>query len=249
MQAFLSKWLRWRFYNVINCFWTVNLLNMKYVTMLLDSWGSSWGIAEYHRYCFLQILWAPIIVQIEHLLGRSERYIMYPDFRICWSVQMLFTSNEICMTEALHYYNLRFSLMLQATSRLRERGCDGSLAGLEVQQLFCSQSLAIPEHHLKDLNLKIDSTLQVRPSLCCSGDRCVNCRWLQCVSISLCKILNLPTCDIFYFSIVRVLQAYRMALESLGHCEYAMKAGFHLSPKAIEECLKVTTLVHFWRGK
>lgn len=80
----------------------------------------------------------------------------------------------------------------EATSRLRERGCDGSLAGLEVQQLFCSQSLAIPEHHLKDLNLKIDSTLQ----------------------------------------------AYRMALESLGHCEYAMKAGFHLSPKAIEECLK-----------
>ncbi|XP_073441279.1 granule associated Rac and RHOG effector protein 1 [Dendrobates tinctorius] len=80
----------------------------------------------------------------------------------------------------------------EATSRLRERGCDGSLAGLEVQQLFCSQSLAIPEHHLKELNLKIDSTLQ----------------------------------------------AYRMALESLGHCEYAMKAGFHLNPKAIEDCLK-----------
>ncbi|XP_040185365.1 granule associated Rac and RHOG effector protein 1 [Rana temporaria] len=80
----------------------------------------------------------------------------------------------------------------EATSRLRERGCDGCLAGLEVQQLFCSQSLAIPEHHLKELNMKIDSTLQ----------------------------------------------AYKIALDSLGHCEYAMKAGFHLSPKAIEDCLK-----------
>ncbi|XP_075045273.1 granule associated Rac and RHOG effector protein 1 isoform X2 [Mixophyes fleayi] len=80
----------------------------------------------------------------------------------------------------------------EATCRLRERGCDGSLAGLEVQQLFCSQSLAIPEHHLKELNMKIDMTLQ----------------------------------------------AYKIALESLGHCEYAMKAGFHLNPKAIEESLK-----------
>ncbi|KAM4721766.1 granule associated Rac and RHOG effector protein 1 [Rhinophrynus dorsalis] len=80
----------------------------------------------------------------------------------------------------------------EATCRLRERGCDGCLAGIEVQQLFCSQSVAIPEHHLKELNMKIDSTLQ----------------------------------------------AYRVALESLGHCEYAMKAGFHLNPKAIEEILK-----------
>lgn len=51
--------------------------------------------------------------------------------------------------------------MLQATSRLRERGCDGRLAGIEVQQLFCSQSAAIPEHQLKELNIKIDSALQV----------------------------------------------------------------------------------------
>lgn len=34
-------------------------------------------------------------------------------------------------------------------------------------------------------------------------------------------------------------QAYKIALESLGHCEYAMKAGFHLNPKAIEESLQV----------
>ncbi|KAL0610233.1 Granule associated Rac and RHOG effector protein 1 [Plecturocebus cupreus] len=52
----------------------------------------------------------------------------------------------------------------QATSRLRERGCDGCLAGIEVQQLFCSQSAAIPEHQLKELNIKIDSALQG----CCS---------------------------------------------------------------------------------
>ncbi|XP_072926570.1 granule associated Rac and RHOG effector protein 1 [Hemitrygon akajei] len=80
----------------------------------------------------------------------------------------------------------------EATSRLRERGSDGSLAGLEVQQLFCSQTTAIPEHQLKDLNVKIDSALQ----------------------------------------------AYKVALESLGHCEYAMKAGFHLNPKAIEASLQ-----------
>ncbi|KAM8946932.1 granule associated Rac and RHOG effector protein 1 isoform 2-T2 [Pelodytes ibericus] len=80
----------------------------------------------------------------------------------------------------------------EATCRLRERGCDGCLAGIEVQQLFCSQTLAIPDHHLKELNMKID----------------------------------------------RTLQAYKMALESLGHCEYAMKAGFHLNPKSIEDSLK-----------
>uniref|UniRef100_A0A8C0WGB6 DUF4745 domain-containing protein n=1 Tax=Castor canadensis TaxID=51338 RepID=A0A8C0WGB6_CASCN len=48
----------------------------------------------------------------------------------------------------------------EATSRLRERDCDGRLAGIEVQQLFCSQSAAIPEHQLKELNIKIDSALQ-----------------------------------------------------------------------------------------
>ncbi|XP_059133494.1 granule associated Rac and RHOG effector protein 1 [Peromyscus eremicus] len=86
-----------------------------------------------------------------------------------------------------------FSLQdIEATSRLRERGCDGRLAGIEVQQLFCSQSAAIPEHQLKELNMKIDSALQ----------------------------------------------AYKIALESLGHCEYAMKAGFHLNPKAIEASLQ-----------
>ncbi|XP_052021652.1 granule associated Rac and RHOG effector protein 1 isoform X2 [Apodemus sylvaticus] len=86
-----------------------------------------------------------------------------------------------------------FSLQdIEATSRLRERGCDGRLAGIEVQQLFCSQSAAIPEHQLKELNIKIDSALQ----------------------------------------------AYKIALESLGHCEYAMKAGFHLNPKAIEASLQ-----------
>ncbi|XP_029464229.1 uncharacterized protein KIAA0355 homolog [Rhinatrema bivittatum] len=80
----------------------------------------------------------------------------------------------------------------EATSQLRERGCDGCVAGIEVQQLFCSQSVAIPEHQLKELNMKIDSALQ----------------------------------------------AYKMALESLGHCEYAMKAGFHCNPKAIEASLQ-----------
>lgn len=35
------------------------------------------------------------------------------------------------------------------------------------------------------------------------------------------------------------LQAYRAALESLGHSEYALKAGFHLNPKAVEAALQV----------
>ncbi|KAI4796297.1 hypothetical protein KUCAC02_027845, partial [Chaenocephalus aceratus] len=73
----------------------------------------------------------------------------------------------------------------QAMSRLRERGRDGCLAGLQVQHLFCSNNTNIPEHQLKELNMKIDSALQ----------------------------------------------AYKAALESLGHSEYALKAGFHLNPK------------------
>lgn len=35
------------------------------------------------------------------------------------------------------------------------------------------------------------------------------------------------------------LQAYKAALESLGHSEYALKAGFHLNPKAVEAALQV----------
>uniref|UniRef100_A0A8C6KT78 Granule associated Rac and RHOG effector 1 n=1 Tax=Nothobranchius furzeri TaxID=105023 RepID=A0A8C6KT78_NOTFU len=80
----------------------------------------------------------------------------------------------------------------EATARLRERGRDGCLAGIQVQQLFCSNTTSIPEHQLKELNIKIDSALQ----------------------------------------------AYRAALESLGHSEYALKAGFHLSPKAVEDALQ-----------
>ncbi|XP_062860968.1 granule associated Rac and RHOG effector protein 1-like [Trichomycterus rosablanca] len=34
------------------------------------------------------------------------------------------------------------------------------------------------------------------------------------------------------------LQAYRTALDSLGHCEYAIKGGFHLKPKAVEAALQ-----------
>ncbi|KAK1162108.1 hypothetical protein AOXY_G18405 [Acipenser oxyrinchus oxyrinchus] len=80
----------------------------------------------------------------------------------------------------------------EATSRLRERGRDGCLSGIEVQQLFCSQNTPIPEHQLKELNMKIDNALQ----------------------------------------------AYKAALESLGHSEYALKAGFHLNPKSVEVTLQ-----------
>ncbi|XP_019722314.1 granule associated Rac and RHOG effector protein 1 [Hippocampus comes] len=80
----------------------------------------------------------------------------------------------------------------EAMSRLRERGRDGCLAGLQVQQLFCSHNTNIPEHQLKELNMKIDSALQ----------------------------------------------AYKAALESLGHSEYALKAGFHLNPKCVESALQ-----------
>uniref|UniRef100_A0A3Q1H9F7 DUF4745 domain-containing protein n=1 Tax=Anabas testudineus TaxID=64144 RepID=A0A3Q1H9F7_ANATE len=80
----------------------------------------------------------------------------------------------------------------EATARLRERGRDGCLAGIQVQQLFCSNNTTIPEHQLKELNMKIDNALQ----------------------------------------------AYKAALESLGHSEYALKAGFHLNPKAVEAALQ-----------
>ncbi|XP_041124237.1 granule associated Rac and RHOG effector protein 1-like [Polyodon spathula] len=80
----------------------------------------------------------------------------------------------------------------EATSRLRERGRDGCLSGIEVQQLFCSQNTTIPEHQLKELNMKIDNALQ----------------------------------------------AYKAALESLDHGEYALKAGFHLNAKSVEVTLQ-----------
>ncbi|KAK1785404.1 hypothetical protein P4O66_018779 [Electrophorus voltai] len=80
----------------------------------------------------------------------------------------------------------------EATARLRDRGRDGCLPGIQVQQLFCSHSPSLPEQQLKELNLKIDSALQ----------------------------------------------AYRTALDSLGQCEYALKGGFHLKPKAAETALQ-----------
>nr|XP_046205024.1 granule associated Rac and RHOG effector protein 1-like [Oncorhynchus gorbuscha]XP_046205025.1 granule associated Rac and RHOG effector protein 1-like [Oncorhynchus gorbuscha] len=80
----------------------------------------------------------------------------------------------------------------EATGRLRERGRDGCLAGIQVQQLFCSSNPNIPDHHLKELNMKIDNALQ----------------------------------------------AYKAALESMGHSEYALKAGFHLNPKSVEAALQ-----------
>ncbi|KAL4658763.1 hypothetical protein GN956_G3282 [Arapaima gigas] len=80
----------------------------------------------------------------------------------------------------------------EATLRLRERGKDGCLAGLQVQQLFCSHGTTIPEQQLNELSMKTDSALQ----------------------------------------------GYKSALESLGHVEYALKAGFHLDPKSIEVCLQ-----------
>uniref|UniRef100_A0A3P8XQC0 DUF4745 domain-containing protein n=1 Tax=Esox lucius TaxID=8010 RepID=A0A3P8XQC0_ESOLU len=80
----------------------------------------------------------------------------------------------------------------EATGRLRERGRDGCLAGIQVQQLFCSNNPNIPDHHLKELNVKIDNALQ----------------------------------------------AYKAALESMGHSEYALKAGFHLNPKSVEAALQ-----------
>lgn len=45
------------------------------------------------------------------------------------------------------------------------------------------------------------------------------------------------------------LQAYRAALESLGHSEYALKAGFHLNPKVVEAALQVCCLFVVISGK
>jgi len=55
--------------------------------------------------------------------------------------------------------------VFQVTACLRERGRDGCLSGIQVQQLFCSQNTSIPEHQLKELNAKIDNALQVNTHL------------------------------------------------------------------------------------
>lgn len=41
-------------------------------------------------------------------------------------------------------------------------------------------------------------------------------------------------------------QAYKAALESLGHSEYALKAGFHLNPKAVEAALQVSSFLNIF---
>lgn len=43
-------------------------------------------------------------------------------------------------------------------------------------------------------------------------------------------------------------QAYKAALESMGHGEYALKAGFHLNPKAVEEALQVSSDLFFFKA-
>lgn len=56
-------------------------------------------------------------------------------------------------------------------------------------------------------------------------------------SVLLKKKNNTQRC--FILCCVCCVQAYRSALDSLGHCEYALKGGFHLKPKAIEAVLQV----------
>lgn len=57
------------------------------------------------------------------------------------------------------------------------------------------------------------------------------------ISVLLKKKKNTQRC--FILCCVCCVQAYRSALDSLGHCEYALKGGFHLKPKAIEAVLQV----------
>lgn len=59
---------------------------------------------------------------------------------------------------------------------------------------------------------------------------CFQTQWLRA-----CSLADMPVLSQLFVS----CQAYKVALESLGHCEYAMKAGFHLNPKAIEASLQV----------
>lgn len=116
-------------------------------------------------------------------------------------------------------------------ARLRERSRDGCLAGIQVQQLFCSNNTTIPEHQLKELNIKIDNALQVQYKPQKPGNRTI---------VFLISAVNLKLKVVFYRIYVSLyLQAYKAALESLGHSEYALKAGFHLNPKAVEAALLV----------
>uniref|UniRef100_A0A668A110 Granule associated Rac and RHOG effector 1 n=1 Tax=Myripristis murdjan TaxID=586833 RepID=A0A668A110_9TELE len=77
----------------------------------------------------------------------------------------------------------------EATARLRERGRDGCLAGIQVQQLFCSNNTTIPEHQLKELNVKIDNALQG----CCSEAEAQQAGRMQTTSQPIqCELPTIP---------------------------------------------------------
>uniref|UniRef100_A0A673Y3Z9 Granule associated Rac and RHOG effector 1 n=1 Tax=Salmo trutta TaxID=8032 RepID=A0A673Y3Z9_SALTR len=77
----------------------------------------------------------------------------------------------------------------EATGRLRERGRDGCLAGIQVQQLFCSNNPNIPDHHLKELNMKIDNALQG----CCSEAEAQQAGRMQTISQPIqCELPTIP---------------------------------------------------------
>uniref|UniRef100_A0A8C4IHD5 DUF4745 domain-containing protein n=1 Tax=Dicentrarchus labrax TaxID=13489 RepID=A0A8C4IHD5_DICLA len=77
----------------------------------------------------------------------------------------------------------------QAMARLRERGRDGCLAGIQVQQLFCSNNTNIPEHQLKELNMKIDNALQG----CCSEAEAQQAGRMQTTSQPIqCELPTIP---------------------------------------------------------
>jgi len=69
-----------------------------------------------------------------------------------------------------------------------------------------------------------------RVNSCNNSYICMQTQWLHA-----CLLADKPALSQLFVS----CQAYKVALESLGHCEYAMKAGFHLNPKAIEASLQV----------
>lgn len=142
--------------------WMLRLTVLRAI-MLIYNYFSAVGPCDWFLSCSLVVVKA---------VGQNGCYHIKPLF-YCWVMNWKFlASNERTGgitkwndANLVHWYFVCVCVcwfVLQATTRLRERGRDGCLAGFQVQQLFCSHSPSLPDQQLKELNLKINSALQVR---------------------------------------------------------------------------------------
>lgn len=100
----------------------------------------------------------------------------------------------------------------------------GEICTTGSHEVFENYSIGI----LRDKCVYAIELSRVNP--CNNSYVCVQTQWLHAYLLADTPVLS---------QLFLQCQAYKVALESLGHCEYAMKAGFHLNPKAIEASLQV----------